>query len=317
MTVAAPARLHLGFLDLHGGLGRQFGSIGLPIDGLGTRVAITKADETIAEGPERERAASHLAAMQERLGLRRPVRLTVHETVPAHAGLGSGTQIALAVAAALRKLFRLPLDPAGDAAHLGRGRRSGVGVGLFQAGGLVTDGGRAAGSGVAPIISRIPFPEQWRVLVVLDRSRQGLSGSGESAAFASLPALAAEQAAQICRLVLMRILPALCERDLATFGAGVSELQRRLGDHYAPVQGGARFASPAVESVLNDLQQHGATGIGQSSWGPTGFAFVSSAEEAERLAARARVRQDAEALDIRVCRALNRGAEITTQTARG
>jgi beta-RFAP synthase len=317
VTVAVPARLHLGFLDLDGGLGRRFGSIGLPIDGLGTRVAISAADETTVDGPERERAARHLAAMQARLGMQRPVRLTVQETVPAHAGLGSGTQIALAVAAALRTLFGLPLDPAGDALHLGRGRRSGVGVGLFEAGGLVTDGGRATASGVAPVVSRIAFPEQWRVLVVLDPGRQGLSGADESAAFARLPAFSPAEAAALCRLVLMQILPALCERDLASFGAGVSALQQRLGDYYAPVQGGARFASPQIESILNHLQAHGATGIGQSSWGPTGFAFVASAQEAERLAAQARAHGGAEGLDIRVCRALNRGAEISTQTARG
>ncbi len=32
VRVIAPARLHLGFLDLNGGLGRLFGSIGLAID---------------------------------------------------------------------------------------------------------------------------------------------------------------------------------------------------------------------------------------------------------------------------------------------
>ena len=32
VRVVAPARLHLGFLDLNGGLGRMFGSIGLAVD---------------------------------------------------------------------------------------------------------------------------------------------------------------------------------------------------------------------------------------------------------------------------------------------
>ena len=36
VDVSAPARLHLGFLDLGGGLGRRFGSLGVAIDGCDT-----------------------------------------------------------------------------------------------------------------------------------------------------------------------------------------------------------------------------------------------------------------------------------------
>jgi predicted sugar kinase len=43
VTVSAAARLHLGFLDLNGGLGRTFGSIGLAIDGFDTRLVLRSA----------------------------------------------------------------------------------------------------------------------------------------------------------------------------------------------------------------------------------------------------------------------------------
>src|ERR1700680_1975654 len=43
VTVTAAARLHLGFLDLNGGLGRRFGSIGLAIDAPRTRLTISSA----------------------------------------------------------------------------------------------------------------------------------------------------------------------------------------------------------------------------------------------------------------------------------
>ena len=46
VTVAVPARLHLGFLDLDGGLGRRFGSIGVAISDLHTRVAVERAAAT-------------------------------------------------------------------------------------------------------------------------------------------------------------------------------------------------------------------------------------------------------------------------------
>lgn len=310
VTVMAPARLHLGFLDLNGGLGRRFGGIGLAIGGLRTRIAIEAAPRMRIEGPDSERAGRILDTMRPALDLRGAYHLTVEEVVPAHAGLGSGTQLALAVAAGLRKLHDMPLDIRGDALRLGRGGRSGAGIGLFEHGGLVVDGGHGVSSSPPPIVSRIPFPARWRVLVVLDPHRQGVHGADESAAFAALPQFAGEHAAHLCRLVLIQALPALAESDIASFGAAIKELQAILGDHYAPSQGGHRFTSNAVAACLDLLHRAGAHGIGQSSWGPTGFAFAASTEEAERLAQIARRDPRNRGLDIRVCPGLNHGAEL-------
>src|SRR5262249_4388751 len=157
------------------------------------------------------------------------------------------------------------------------------------------------------------IPAAWRVIVLLDPARQGLFGSKEIAAFGQLPEFPAGEAAHLCRLVLMRALPAVAESDLAAFGIAIKELQARIGDYFAPVQGGGRFISPAVGAVLALLDAEGAHGIGQSSWGPTGFAFAASPQEAERLAALARAHPHGRALDIRICAALNHGAEITAE----
>ncbi|HML14584.1 MAG TPA: beta-ribofuranosylaminobenzene 5'-phosphate synthase family protein [Xanthobacteraceae bacterium] len=315
VTVSVPARLHLGFMDLHGGLGRRFGGIGLALRGLGTTLTISPAAHMQVEGPEHERARNCLDGMRRLLDLSGAYRLTIEETVPAHAGLGSGTQIALAVAAGVRRLHDLPLDVARDAIQLGRGLRSGAGIGLFARGGLIVDGGRGADGGPAPVICHMPVPESWGVLVLLDPARQGLHGREEAAAFAALPPLSAEEAAHSCRLVMMKLLPALAERDLANFADAIKELQMRLGDYYAPVQGGGRFTSPDVAAALTLLEREGALGIGQSSWGPTGFAFAPSQSEATRLATRVRHAPEGRGLDIRVCAALNRGADIEVRAA--
>jgi beta-ribofuranosylaminobenzene 5'-phosphate synthase len=313
-TVVIPARLHLGFLDLHGGLGRSFGGIGLAISGPRTKITIRAATRAQVTGPERDRVRHHVVIMQRFLGLGGAHAVTIEEVVPAHTGLGSGTQIALAVAAGLRRLHGMPLDVRGDAIRLGRGARSGVGIGLFPRGGLVVDGGRGPATDAAPIISRMPFPERWRVLVVLDPHRQGMHGAVESAAFTELPPFHEATAAHLCRLVLMKVLPAAAECDLVSFGSAIKELQSHLGDHYAPVQGGSRFNSPDVAVALGLLERDGAVGIGQSSWGPTGFAFAPSAEAANRLIEIARQHPNCRELDIRVCAGLNYGADITTQT---
>jgi predicted sugar kinase len=113
----------------------------------------------------------------------------------------------------------------------------------------------------------------------------------------------------------MQALPALVECDLTAFGAAITAMQHILGDHFAPKQGGDRFTSHAVGACLRVLEQAGAHAIGQSSWGPTGFAFASSVEEATRLAALARQDPAGKGLDIRLCTGLNHGANITAHVA--
>ena len=312
VTVTVPARLHLGFLDLNGGLGRRFGSIGLAINGLKTSITFNAASQLRVTGPENERVRRYLQVMQRALDIETTCHVRIEEVVPAHAGLGSGTQIALAVAAGVRRFHGLPLNVRGDAIRLERGARSGVGIGLFDHGGLVVDGGRGPLTTAAPVVSRMPFPEQWRILVVLDPHRQGVHGPDEREVFSKLAPSSDGQAAHLCRLVLMKALPALAECDIAGFGSAIKEMQELLGDYFAAIQGGSRFSSPDVAAALATLEDEGAYGIGQSSWGPTGFAFAPSAEEANRLVESIYRHPRCRDLDIRTVAGLNRGAHIVS-----
>jgi beta-ribofuranosylaminobenzene 5'-phosphate synthase len=310
VAVIISARLHLGFLDLNGGLGRRFGSIGLAISEPRGRLTLRRARTTRVDGFESERASRYLAAIRQRLGFAGEYHLTIDEAIPPHAGLGSGTQLALGVAAALRSLHGFALDAPDDARFLDRGARSGVGIGLFETGGLVVDGGRTPNSAAPPIVTRMHFPDAWKVIVVFDPARQGIHGATERAAFRSLEPMSAAGAANICRLVLMGVLPSIAERDIASFGRAITQIQESLGDYFASAQGGDRFASHDVAAVMDCLASEGAHGVGQSSWGPTGFAFAHDEREAERLVDIARRRPDASGLDIRVVSGLNRGGHI-------
>jgi beta-RFAP synthase len=308
--VVCTARLHLGFFDLDGGLGRRFGSIGLSLSGPLTSLTARRAATTRITGPEHDRAARYLALMQQRIGGSGGYEIEIRQAMPSHAGLGSGTQVALAVATALRRLHGLTEDLRGDADHLGRGARSGIGIGLFTQGGLVIDGGKGKLPGPPPLLVRVPVPAAWRVLLVLDREREGLSGPRERDAFETLAPMDAAVSGAICRRVLMQALPALAEQDLAAFGAAITAVQQHVGDYFAPSQGG-RFTSPLVTDAMQVLAEAGATGIGQSSWGPTGFAFAASDHDARRFAAVLQQRGVHGALDLLICRVLNRGASVT------
>jgi beta-ribofuranosylaminobenzene 5'-phosphate synthase len=308
VTVSVPARLHLGFLDLNGDAGRRFGSIGLPLSEPETVVSLVRAAETSVEGPEADRAAGHLSALCRQLGIRAHHRLAIERAIPRHAGLGSGTQIALGVAAALRALHGLPLDVGGDARLLARGQRSGIGIASFDGGGVIIDAGSSGNGGVPPVVARLPFPDAWRIILILDHGLSGLHGEDEVAAFRALPPFPASSAGEICRQVLMGAMPALVERDLAAFGAAITAIQTLIGGHFAPAQGGL-FTSAQVEAQARRLIEAGAVGLGQSSWGPTGFVFAPSEDEAQRLVAAAH--GPGEDLEVRIVRGRNFGARIS------
>lgn len=314
VTVRAPARLHLGFLDMNGELGRRFGSLGLAVDAFETRVTMQSAAETRVSGIGADRARHVLAKLVATVADDVRVAVRIEQAIPAHAGLGSGTQLALALATALQHLTGGSRAVEDFAALTQRGARSGAGIGLFRTGGFVVDGGHGSRPGIPPIVARAAFPESWRIILVSDPAQRGVSGADEIAAFAALPKFSAEDAGEICRRVLVQVLPGLAEADLGSFGAGISAIQAIVGDYFAPAQAGWRFKSGAVEALLHDLAAAGATGIGQSSWGPAGFAFVSDAAIAERMVADAAAKAAEMRLDIRVCKGLNRGAMIEANT---
>lgn len=329
VTVRAPGRLHLGFLDPAGTLGRPFGSLGLVIDGFETILELrplaadARADELSADTPaaaaELERVRQHLERLRERSGRGTRVRLRLQQVLPAHAGFGSGTQLALAVGRAWALAQGLNIDSATLAAWLGRGLRSGIGIAGFDQGGLLLDGGPAADGRPAPLLSRLVLPEDWRVLVVQDHACQGLSGPGERQALAALAPFPRASAAEICHQVLMRVLPGAASGDFCAFATGLSRVQQLLGEHFAPAQGGSAYTSEDVGRVVGWLGEQASrsaggrmgAGLGQSSWGPTGFVVlpsVAAAQAAERAAQEAGLLRPG--LELRTVRARSRGASI-------
>jgi beta-ribofuranosylaminobenzene 5'-phosphate synthase len=314
VEVFAPARLHLGFLDLEGALGRRYGSLGLAIDRFGTRLTLTRAKRASAEGPAADRALSYLERAAASLGVPPAARITIEEASPEHAGFGSGTQLGLAVAAALAHFHGLTVATPALAAAIGRGARSGIGIGAFDLGGFIVDGGLKSGAEYPPVTAHLAFPTAWGILLILDHGRSGLHGDAERAAFSALPPFTEALAGRLCRLVLMSLLPGLAEADFAAVSRALGEIQARLGDYFSPAQNG-RFSSPVVADAVTWLGAQGITGTGQSSWGPTGFALFESAAEATRMAERLRDGLGSHALELQVVAGRNAGAEIAARRA--
>ena len=282
--VEAPARLHFGVLDLRGRLGRCFGGLGAAIPTPSLLIEATPADRISAEGPDADRAIEFASRWLGYQGVSRGAHIKIHRAIPSHSGLGSGTQLGLAVGRALGELHGVTADPVELAYSTGRGKRSAIGTWTFALGGFIVEGGRQPGSEkIAPLLARFPIPASWHCVVVVPAGGRGLSGDAEARAFEQLAPPPDHEVERVAHLVLMQLLPALVEEDLPSFGAALSTVQRITGAWFAAEQGGV-FAPGPTERLIGDMAAFGAVGVGQSSWGPAAYGLAGSDIAAARLA---------------------------------
>jgi len=313
VSVATTARLHFGFFDPSGKSSKPFGSFGLSLSEPWTRLTLRRAQKNTVSGPEAERAERYLDTIRKAHGIDRAYRLEIEAAIPPHAGLGSGTQLALAVGTAFSKLEGLDLSPLKIASLLERGTRSGIGIATFDAGGAILDGGPRDGA-LPQMVTRAPFPEPWRALLIFDPEAKGLDGADELAAFETLPAYSEDERAELEARIVERALPALGTSDFSAFCDEVGHLQARMGAYFAPLQGGV-FTSRRVAGVVAALRAAGAKGLGQSSWGPTGFAFAESEAEGSRLLEVASKADRTGTLRFVLAKGRNEGAKIAGLSA--
>jgi beta-ribofuranosylaminobenzene 5'-phosphate synthase len=305
VTVTTSARLHMGFFDLTGAAARKFGSLGLSIEAPCTQIVLTKSDEAIIDANCSENAVKIVENITKLLEVEENFSLKILQSIPQHAGLGSGTQLVLAIGAGLNALFNLNLSVSQIAQLSKRGSRSGIGIAAFEQGGVLLDGGKISHE-LPEIALRQAFPDHWRVLLIADSANTGVHGEEELQAFQSL-----KPAQHSLRdMVFDHMMPALQRADILAFGACMAELQAYNGEYFAPIQGG-HYASKDVEIVLNWLQQNGVACVGQSSWGPTGFAILENQQQAELLQNKAQLAFAGKSnISFQICRGKNTGASI-------
>lgn len=286
--VEAPARLHFGVLDLRGALGRWFGGIGAAAPSPTLLVSACRAEKLEVSGEDADRARDFARQVLAEHGVGGGAQLLVHRSLPMHAGLGSGTQLALAVGRALAELYEFGTDTTLLARAVGRGERSAVGTYAFTGGGLVVEGGlRRGDKGMAPLLARIPFPSNWWCIVGVPHTASGVSGADEALAFAKLPPPPERDVERVSHLVLMGLLPALADANLATFGSALSAIQSITGQWFAAAQGGT-FAPGPSEDLVRSMIKWGALGVGQSSWGPAVYGIVEGTNAGRHLAEQVR-----------------------------
>ena len=306
VKVATSARLHMGFFDLSGTISK-FGSLGISLNAPCTHITLARSDRVLIDAKSDENVTKIVKILVNTFNVKQNFSLIMHDSIPAHAGLGSGTQLALAIGVGLNQLFNLDISLAQIALVAKRGKRSGIGIGAFEQGGVLVDTG-ITNDELPQIALRQNFPENWRVLLVNDSASKGVHGDAELQAFKLL-----KPAQNSLRDMMFNyMMPALQRVDLLAFGAYMMDLQAYNGAYFAPVQGG-HYASRDVAEVLAWLQNNGASCVGQSSWGPTGFAILGSAEHAESLKNHVQLAFANKAnISFAICCGNNTGATIST-----
>ncbi len=314
MLVSAPCRLHFGLFHVPVD-GLHHGPDGTPIrkyGGLGMMVRDQRINVSVA--PDTGSGHEPLAPLDERANLIRsklpgspPVRISVSGP-PEHVGLGVGTALAMSVGTVLG------WDPYSDQLPrlLGRGNRSGIGIEGFRGGGFIVDDGKI-GDELPIIRERIEVPADWHIVLIRPKIPGDWYGDRERMAFGRnrSPANALDTTRRLRVLADEQILPALKSQDFDAFSRGITLFNRIAGEPFAADQGGP-YASPVIADLIDQLLAWGVLGAGQSSWGPTVFAFTKCQDEAHRLNSRLmHARNDLERPVITP--ADNRGYRVSTQ----
>src|SRR5262245_33854925 len=131
VTVTTTSRLHFGLLSFGGRTKRQFGGAGVMVRPPEICVQVSAARELTVAGSLDSRVHAIVERLSQVQSLDRlpECRVDVLEAPPEHVGLGTGTQLTLAVVAALNAWKgRAPLDAVELASLSGRAGRSAIGT---------------------------------------------------------------------------------------------------------------------------------------------------------------------------------------------
>ncbi len=309
--IAAPSRLHFGLWSLASASGRQFGGVGAMVERPGLTLMIRPAEQFEVCGPLADRAATFARRWAEFHRVAAPdCRIEIESAPPEHAGLGTGTQLGLSIAAGLSAFAGLPSQsPQELALSVGRGLRSAVGTYGFVQGGLIVEQGKLPGEPISPLDCRLDLPAAWRFLLIRPKDLVGLAGDDESAAIASLPEIAPAVTQRLIAEARDHLVPAAATGDFAVFAESLYRYGRLSGQCFAPRQGGP-YNGPVLTRLVEQLRACGAAGVGQSSWGPTLFVAQPSQAAAETLLRQLHELPDLPPLDASIAPPANRGAQI-------
>ena len=306
IQIITPARLHFGFLELSNSCASKFGGIGLSINKFHTKIIVKKNTRMKFKGKISNKASFFLTKFCKKNKIKPGFSLNIEKSSPQHIGLGSGTQLALSIGTAISFLNNINSNIENIAKTLNRGLRSNIGLINFKRGGFLID--LKIKNRFYTNIDKVFFPEEWKIILIKDKN-QGLHGKNELDAFKKLKSLKKNNI-NLTDLVLLKIYPSLIEKNFDKFSKAITKLQNEMSISFKSFQGG-KFSSSSVSKVLNFLKKRNIKGYGQTSWGPSGFAFFPNIKKAKQMRIKLVKRfSSCKNLEFIICSGKNSGADI-------
>lgn len=287
MIIKTPSRLHMSLIDLNCSYGRMDGGIGLTLSEPNFIIESEEIEKGISlEFPKSihneeifkeydSKIKSTAEQILQHFNIDSGFNFKIHSAYAPHLGLGSGTQIKLAIAKLITESINKPLTAIELSALVGRGGTSGVGTFCYEHGGFVIDGGHSlkekdknlpyseSNANPPQLIGKYDFPEEWTVLVAIPKIEHSVSGMKEVDIFETYCPVPKRDVEQVSHIILMNMIPFLLEKDIVGFGKSIDEIQKR-GFKKVEVD----LQPDTTTNLMQFMRDAGAYGVGMSSFGP-------------------------------------------------
>jgi len=301
IRVKTPCRIHLSLIDENGYTGRVDGGIGLMLDKPNVVFEATNSAKEFKIEAHRYYRESIEVINEKASKLFKTLDISnknfhfyLKQYYPSHVGLGSKTQLSLAIASAIAKLKDLDISHKSLTNIVGRGGTSGIGWRGFKTGGFILDGGHDFGIGKeketflpssasisadpALTIFRYDIPKHWRFVLVIPNVSKGAYGDEEVSIFQKHTPIPKEEVNEVSHQILMKIIPGILKKNLTIFGEGLKRIQS-IGFKKIEIS----LQDKIVKDLLNFMGEFGVKAYGMSSFGPSVVGITESDAEAKEL----------------------------------
>lgn len=310
MIIKTPTRLHMGIIDISRKFPREYGALGMMVKG-GFEIKVEKNDHLSIKATKENATDIKAAydAMKSELKIDDNIRIEVEKSIPRHMGLGSTTQLKLAVGAGIARLSNHNLSITELADIVGRGRYSAIGTYGFDKGGFILEGGKSSLDEIPPLTAHYEIPNDWRFLMIFPKIKQSYDEEEEKPIMDDIR-IDSKFTEKICHHIVMGVLPSVKTGSYKEFGKHITQIQHFVGESFSSYQQGSEF-HPAVINIEDKLEKL-TFGAGQSSWGPTVYG-ITNEENGDKAKAKIEKWLDKKKIEARVKLAEpdNEGAEFT------
>ncbi len=301
VRITTPCRIHLSLIDENGYTSRVDGGIGLMLNQPNVVLEVSNHANKFTIECDRYYRESVQVINQKASKIfklfhinNKNFHFDLKKYYPRHVGLGSRTQLSLAIGTAIATIKDMDIPVKEITKMVERGGTSGIGWRGFETGGFILDGGHDFGVGKekedflpsssagsanpALTISRYNIPENWRFVLVIPNVKPGAHGEDEVKIFKNYTPIPREEVNEVSHQILMKVLPGILKNDLKCFGEGLKRIQS-IGFKKIEIS----LQHQIVRDILMFFENYGVKAYGMSSFGPSVIGITETDAEAEKL----------------------------------